>query len=78
MAFQVTTFPGDFDSDEEVDQEDFGHLQACMSGAGIPMDTPACINADLDRDGDVDPDDFGRFQSCFSGAEVSPDRSCMN
>jgi hypothetical protein len=68
-VFQATILEvwPDFDVDGDVDLDDFGHLQACMSGSGIRQDDPACRDADLDRDDDVDLVDFGLLQCCYSG-----------
>jgi len=66
----------DFDFDGDVDLEDFGHLQACMSGVGITQTDPACENARLDNDDDVDQGDFGIFKACLSGAGVAPNLTC--
>lgn len=68
----------DFDRDGDVDQNDFGTLQACYSGPGIAQEAPACSAARLDGDDDVDPDDFGRFQACASGAGIEADPDCEN
>ncbi|MHC4445304.1 MAG: immunoglobulin domain-containing protein [Planctomycetota bacterium] len=68
----------DFDLDNDVDQEDFGHLQECMSGEGIPQNDPACQNAKLDGDNDVDVDDFSILQGCMSGANIAVDQNCDN
>jgi hypothetical protein len=68
--------PGDFDRDGDVDQEDFGHLQACLSGPGVVQSEEACADALLDPDDDVDNDDFGLYQTCYSGANVAIDPSC--
>jgi hypothetical protein len=57
---------GDYDHDGDVDQEDFGHLQACLSGSGTSC-LPECADADFDGDSDVDNDDFNAFQPCISG-----------
>ena len=63
--------PADLDRDSDVDQEDFGHFQACLSGSGQPP--PAgCDDADLDADGDVDQADFSTFSSHLAGADVPP------
>ncbi|MHC4677006.1 MAG: PKD domain-containing protein, partial [Planctomycetota bacterium] len=62
----------DFDGDGDVDQEDFGHFQACMSGMGAPQDDHQCQDARLDADGDVDPNDFTIFQNCMNGANQPP------
>ncbi|GMU24025.1 MAG: hypothetical protein AMXMBFR13_41020 [Phycisphaerae bacterium] len=68
--------PGDFDGDGDVDQEDFGHLQVCLSGAGVTQADAACHDARLDMDLDVDQEDFGIFQACMSGPNVPSDPAC--
>ena len=65
----------DFDRDGDVDMEDFGHFQACLTGAGIAPAGP-CTDADLERDDDVDQDDFSILQGCLSGANVIADKTC--
>ena len=66
----------DFDLDGDVDQQDFGHLQACLSGPEVVQTDPACRDALLDEDEDVDQADFGVFQGCISGANVPPSPDC--
>jgi len=71
----------DFDGDGDVDHEDFGFLQMCMTGAGggvpLPPDSPDCSCADLDRDGlDVDQMDLGEFEYCASGPGIAADPGC--
>ena len=61
----------DFDSDGDVDQEDFSHLQKCFSGSGVGYDA-GCQDADLMGDGDVDADDFEVFRSCMAGPNHPP------
>jgi len=68
----------DFDRDGDVDQADFGHLQACMSGPGIAQNDPDCQDTRLDTDNDVDQTDFGIFHGCMSGANVPADPDCAN
>ncbi len=65
--------PGDLDGDGDVDQEDFGRFQVCLSGTGQPH-ASECDSADLEGvgDGDVDPDDFEVFRACIAGAEQEP------
>ncbi len=58
--------------DGDVDQEDFGAFQACISGTGLQR-PPGCEDADANTDGDVDQDDFAAFQSCMSGPNVPPE-----
>lgn len=69
---------GDFDNDCDVDQSDFGVLQACYSGAGIVQDKPECAVARLDQDDDVDIEDFIRFWKCFSGPGVCAIPGCAD
>jgi len=69
--FTTRTYPGDLDKDLDVDQEDFGKFQACMSGNGLQFET-GCQDANLDGDIDVDIDDFVIFQSCMAGANQTP------
>lgn len=68
--------PGDFDGDDDVDQEDFGYLQRCLTGTGILPASPDCLNARLDADGDVDQDDVLVFLGCMTGPGVRGDSAC--
>lgn len=69
----VPQYPGDFDSDGDVDVRDFLTFSNCFNGALHPP-APACQNtaADLDGDGDVDPSDFLTFSNCYNGALNTP------
>jgi hypothetical protein len=69
---------GDLDGDRDVDQEDFGHFQRCLSGSGVWQTDPACADARLDSDEDVDLDDFTIFQRCMSGSDVLADGDCAD
>ncbi|UCD27662.1 MAG: hypothetical protein JSV03_11180 [Planctomycetota bacterium] len=66
----------DFDNDGDVDQEDFGHFQACLTGTDTPQNDPDCQDAKLDGDSDVDQEDFAIIQSCLSGANIPVDPEC--
>jgi hypothetical protein len=61
----------DFDLDGDVDQEDFGFFQRCLSGDGIGLGQ-GCTPADLDSDSDVDETDFSMFWPCMAGSSQSP------
>ncbi|MHC4442440.1 MAG: cellulase family glycosylhydrolase [Planctomycetota bacterium] len=61
----------DFDADDDVDHEDFGHFQACLSGTGNPPEA-GCENANLEGDNDVDLDDFNLFQARMGGPNNPP------
>jgi PKD repeat protein len=66
----------DFDGDGDVDQADFGHLQACFTGMGLGPPAAGCDKADLDGDTDVDELDIQRLAGCFGGPNVTPDPAC--
>jgi hypothetical protein len=61
----------DFDLDGDVDQEDFGFFQRCLSGDGVGLGQ-GCDAADLSLDGDVDPTDFSLFWPCLAGPGEPP------
>ena len=69
-------FKPDHDMDGDVDLEDFGWFQACLSGTQMSPTMP-CRVADLDDDRDVDQSDLTAFVACLSGPGVSYDVSCM-
>ena len=77
VSFEAAArLPGDFDHDADVDLADFGHLQACFSGDGIPQTAPSCFDARLDPDDDVDQDDYAIFKGCLSGPNIPADPDC--
>jgi hypothetical protein len=63
--------PGDADSDDDVDQTDYGWFQTCFSGEGVKYES-GCNAADLDFDLDVDRQDFVIFERCLGGANQTP------
>lgn len=66
----------DFDGDGDVDMEDFGHLQICLTGLPVMPVMAGCEDALLDDDGDIDGDDKARFLNCFSGPNQTPESDC--
>jgi hypothetical protein len=68
----------DFDADNDVDQEDFGHFQACLTGTSVPQTDPTCMDASLDGDFDVDASDFDKFRLCLSGPGCPVDPECLD
>jgi len=68
----------DFDEDGDVDQEDFGYFQSCLTGSAVPQTDPACSKALLDGDEDVDHNDFAIFEACFSGPGIPYHPDCAN
>jgi hypothetical protein len=71
--------PGDFDHDDDVDQEDFGHLQQCLDTVAPPSN-PDCADANLDRDagGAVNQADILVFIECMTGPGVTGNPNCAN
>lgn len=76
-APSVPIVPGDFNVDGDVDQEDYGRFQACISGNGIPQTDPNCAPAKLDIDDDVDQSDMESFLGCLSGPDAFGDPECL-
>lgn len=72
----VETVGPDFNGDMDVDQSDFGHMQACLSGGMSSQTDPACQNAKFDADEDVDQQDLLIFRGCMSGPGVPVDLDC--
>lgn len=73
-SFQVSPqCLGDIDNDGDVDLDDYGLLQSCFSGAGVPQTDPDCVFARLDGDDDVDAADL----ALFLGAMTGPDIPCQ-
>lgn len=70
--------PADFDIDGDADLDDFGHFQACTTGANQGPPSPGCEDADLDGDNDIDQEDFGVLQACLSGPGRPADPSCAD
>ena len=62
--------------DGDVDQEDFGDLQECITGNGNPQSDPACLDARLDIDDDVDQGDLSLFIDCMNGSNLPPKAGC--
>jgi len=69
--------PGDFDSDGDVDIEDFGYFQACMTGRGPGLLGEGCEGANFDGDSDIDENDFSLFCDCISGANIPANPNCV-
>ena len=64
------------DMDDDVDMEDHGLFQACLTAPAVAQLDPACSNARLDADTDVDKEDTTLFLGCLSGANVTPPPAC--
>ena len=75
----------DPDSDGDVDHEDFGNLQACITGP-LDGDPPAlpleCVCFDRDGDRDIDQVDVTQFEKCATGPMIpfdieNPPEDCI-
>ena len=78
VKITVETIIVDSDGDGDVDQRDFGHFQACLSGTAVTQNDPDCQNARLDGDTDVDSNDLAVFLGCLSGPNSPPIQDCMD
>ena len=70
--------PGDLSRDGDVDQQDYGFFQACLTGPGTTQHDERCRLVDFDGDTDVDIDDFGFFQRCTSGPGIAANPDCAD
>jgi len=68
--------PGDIDRDGDVDMEDFGQFQVCLTGVDIQQQDLGCARALLDGDDDVDNADTVLFIGCMSGADIPANPAC--
>jgi len=76
VTLTVKSVLPDLDFDGDVDQEDFGLLQACVSEVGISQPSPTCVAADFNRDGVVDQVDIAAFLDCHGPPSVLADKTC--
>ncbi|HON64888.1 MAG TPA: hypothetical protein PLS23_00225 [Phycisphaerae bacterium] len=72
-SFTTGSVPADYDGDGDVDQEDFGAFQMCLSGMDVAVVPADCLWADLNADGPVDQADAVLFLNCLSGPNVEAD-----
>lgn len=70
--------PADYDGDCDVDLDDFGYFQACITGPKLGPVGAGCEICDFDHDDDVDQEDFGIFQRCLSGPNIPADPNCAD
>ncbi|MEP0844743.1 MAG: hypothetical protein HRF43_18750 [Phycisphaerae bacterium] len=88
-SFTITTLPGDYDFDGDVDAADDDRFAACTTGPNIlydpdslpagcnlPPDPQGILPADFDRDRDVDQRDYAIQQRCRSGENVMGNPNC--
>lgn len=80
-CFTMGVFPGsaaDLDIDGDIDAADFGVMNSCLTGPGVPRaNTRPCNDADVDLDGDVDLRDRAFGERCFSGSGERPAPACI-
>jgi uncharacterized protein (DUF362 family) len=75
VTLNLRSVKPDIDGDCDVDQEDWGTMQACLSGELMPI-APGCEKFDFQKDLDVDWVDVGFFQQCFGGPGVCAPAAC--
>jgi len=68
----------DRDMDDDVDLDDFGWFQTCLSGPDAPPPNLMCNCADVNADGHVDQGDLLSFLACMTGADIPADPNCAN
>jgi len=73
----VQSVPGDFDSDMDVDHDDYARLQICYAGSLAPI-PPGCAEADLNGSGHIDASDLNTFLKCATGAEIPANPLCAD
>lgn len=73
----ITSTPGDFDGDFDVDMDDYAMLQVCHLGSQAIQDDPACQAMNLNDDPFVDAADVQLFIGCLSGANIPADPGCL-
>lgn len=82
MMARLAGWPGppapDLDRDGDVDLDDFGRFQACVTGSEIGPPDTGCEKTDFDGDNDVDLSDFGVFQRCISGPDQLAETDCAD
>ncbi|HSW46778.1 MAG TPA: family 10 glycosylhydrolase [Phycisphaerae bacterium] len=69
--------PGDFNGDSDVDIEDFGVFQKCLTGPGGGL-LDGCADANLDGDNDVDSADTQKFLNCLTAPEIPGSITCAD
>lgn len=74
VMLHVTTVTADFDTDGDVDQTDFGLLQACLGQVGTVPAT--CERFDVNQDSFINRSDIEMLVGCLSGPETTPDPDC--
>jgi hypothetical protein len=75
VTLTVKTVLPDLDLDGDVDQEDFGGLQRCLSTVGV-SDPPSCSIADINDDGIIDQADIQMLIDCFSSPGSLAEPTC--
>jgi uncharacterized protein (DUF362 family) len=76
VSLVVTGYDADYDNDGDVDQEDFAHIQACLTGNLVTQADPACLDTRMDGDSDVDELDVSVFARCLGGPGIPADPCC--
>jgi hypothetical protein len=66
----------DADRDHDVDQDDFGRFQRCLSTGATSLVDPSCVKFDFDGNGSIGLTDSETFLNCVSGPGIPVDVDC--
>ncbi len=77
VTVSVNPILADLDCDGDVDLDDFGIQQRCLSGWGIAQLDPACRNSDLNGDTWIDTYDHAILRGCMGGVNLEPAPGCL-
>jgi len=77
VTVSVNPILADLDCDGDVDLDDSGIQQRCLSGWGITQSDAACRNTDLNGDTWIDTYDYAILRGCMGGANLEPDPGCL-
>jgi len=72
-SFWTGSYPGDFDSDGDVDLSDYAALQACLD---TYASQPGCADTDMNEDAVTNQADVAVFLRCLSGPNIQGDAHC--
>ena len=76
VTVTVNTVLPDFDKDGDVDVEDFGRLQMCLTDSGVVVVPSECQHSNMNGDTLVDQSDLNILLGCLSKPGMLADKTC--